>query len=250
MLRPKKPEEIEKLKKGGEILSIILNKLVEAIVPGIATVDLEKAAKDLMNQAGVKPSFLWYEGYPAILCTSVNEMVVHELPSGKILKDGDVISLDLGIWYQNLTLDSAMTVGVGEISKEAKKLLETTKKSLEIGLKTAKAGSKTGDIGFAIQKFVESKGFKVIKELVGHGVGYEVHEEPQIPNFGNEGKGVLLPENLVVAIEPMATYGSGNVKLAEDGFGYKTVDGKLSAHFEVTAVITSKGVKVLTPIDF
>jgi len=250
MLKPKKPEEIEKLKAGGQLLSAILRELSKIVASDIATIDLEKAAQELIKQAGVKPSFLWYRGYPAALCVSVNNVVVHGLPSTQKLKEGDIVSLDLGIWYENLTVDAAVTVGVGKISKDAKRLIEITRKAINVGLKVIKAGNTTGDIGASIQKFIEGKGYKVIKELVGHGVGYAVHEEPQIPNFGQPGEGIKLPENLVIAIEPMATLGSGEVVLADDGFGYKTADNQLAAHFEVTLVVTPKGAQVLTPLDF
>ncbi|RJQ14611.1 type I methionyl aminopeptidase [Candidatus Parcubacteria bacterium] len=249
MLRTKKPEEIEKLKIGGKILAKILDALVRLVKPGIATFELEKAAQEFIKEAKCKPSFLWYNGYPAALCVSVNEVVVHGLPSERVLKDGDIISLDLGLWYEGLAVDAALTVPVGKISKEAKNLINATREALRVAIKKTKAGIKTGDLGFFIEESITKNGFKVVRELVGHGVGYEVHEEPQIPNFGTPGSGVVLPKNLVIALEPMAAVGSADIKLDDDGFGYKTKDASLSAHFEVTVAVTPKGSDVLTPIN-
>lgn len=247
-MKPKTKEEIALMRKGGPILSEILHMLADMVTPGMQTVVLEKEARKLIAERNVKPSFLYYDNYPAVLCVSVNDEVVHAVPSSRVLKEGDVVSLDLGIWYENLALDCAVTVGVGTISEKNKKLIEVTRKALDKGLKVVKSGITTGDIGSAIQSYVENNGLEIVRELVGHGVGYEVHEPPQIPNYGSAGKGVFLPENLVIAIEPMVTYGSGNVVLSADGFGYKTINGEYSAHFEVTAVVTKKGVEVLTPL--
>lgn len=248
-MKVKTEKEIETMSEGGMLLASMLRTLAKAVAPGIATIDLEQATQKLIKDAGVRSSFLGYRGYPSMLCASVNEVIVHGVPSNRILAHGDIVSLDLGIWYKNLALDSAITVGVGEIDKESKALLSATKGALNKGIQCIKAGVTIGDIGNAIEQHVRSNGFRVIRELVGHGVGYGVHEEPQILNFGTKGQGERCPENLVIAVEPMATKGSGYIILDEDGFSYKTKDGERAAHFEVTLAITKSGARILTPLD-
>lgn len=247
-MKPKTNKEIEAMSEGGALLALMLHTLAKTVVPGIATIDLEQATKRLIHDAGVQSSFLHYNEYPCMLCASVNEVVVHGIPSNRILEKGDIISLDLGIWYKKLALDAAITVPVGTIDKENQLLIASTKEALMSGIEVIRAGVSIGDIGEAIERRINVAGFRVIRELVGHGVGYAVHEEPQILNFGKKGHGDCLPENLVIAVEPMATKGSGEIILDKDGFSYKTKDGARAAHFEVTLAITKNGARVLTPV--
>ncbi len=243
----KKPEEIKIMHEGGKILAKIREELAKAVKPGITTSDLESLTKRLVSSYGVKPAFLHYRDYPAILCTSLNDEVVHCPPSGRELKEGDILSIDLGIEYKGWFLDTATTVPVGEISGNAKRLIEVTKKCLEIGTKELKVGKNLGDLGFAIQKFAESQGFGVVRDLTGHGIGKSLHEEPTVLNYGHRGDGPVIKEGLIVAIEPMLTEGDWKViESKENGFTYKTADGKLAAHFEHTIAVTKKGPLVLT----
>lgn len=245
------------MREGGKILAEIFKKLKKEIKPGITTKDLDKLAEELIlfyseknPEAGIKAAFLGYkshgdkESYPATLCISINEEVVHCAPSGRILKEGDILSIDSGILYKGLNVDSAITVGVGKVSKTAKKLIEVTKKALDKGIKQVKPNRTLGDVGYAIQKFVESEGFNVIRDLVGHGIGKELHEEPQVPNFGRAGQGIALKQGMVIAMEPMVTAGSHEV--IQDGLAWKTKDSSLSAHFEHTVAVTERGNTILT----
>lgn len=249
----KTKEEIEILKEGGKILAEVLNEISILAKPSVSTGFLDKKAEEIILARGAKPSFKGYKPsfsdkpYPAAICASLNEVVVHGLPSEKsILKDGDILKLDLGIEYKNLLTDAAVTVAVGEIGEEKKKLIEATKKALELAIEEVKPGNHIGDIGYAIENYIESNGFYVIEILVGHGVGYAVHEEPNIPNYGKKGEGAILKPGMVLAIEPMAALKNGKVKLSKDGFGYETLSGSLSAHFEHTVAVTEEGNEVLT----
>jgi len=223
-----------------------MNDLILAVGPGIKTQDLEDLAGSLIKERGVESSFLGYRGYPAILCVSVNEEVVHVVPGKRVLKSGDIVSLDLGVNYQGWHTDLAVTVPVGEITESAKCLLDTTREALKIGIKKVKAGATTGDIGYTIQNFVESQGYNVIKELCGHGIGQRVHEDPEIPNFGEPGKGYEFWEGQLICLEPMVTLGSGRIK--KKGQGYLTKDKALSAHFEHTLLVQKNGAKILTEL--
>lgn len=255
MIKIKTKEEIQTMKEGGKILAEILNKLAETVRPGITTNDLEKLARELVLYYKVRPSFLGYDGYPAALCTSVNEEIVHAVPSERVLKDGDVLKLDMGISHKGFHTDSAVTIVVGDSKdKEKIKLLNVTKEALNIGISKAKVGNTIGDIGSAIQKYVDQNGFNVVRDLVGHGIGKELHEPPQVPNyiqFGDINKLarhelVELVEGMVIAIEPMVVVGEWKIKNSKDGFGFITKDGKLAAHFEHTVAITDKGPVILT----
>ncbi len=247
-MKPKTKEEIKKMTAGGKILAVILKSLAKEVKPGIKTIDLENKARELIGKYGVKPSFLGFGDYPAVLCVSVNEQIVHAVPSQRILNEGDIVSLDLGIWHHGLAVDAAITVGAGRISENSQKLIKVTEIALKKGLKAIKSGITTGDLGFAIQSYVESENLNVVRELVGHGVGYDVHEPPQLPNYGKPGVGSELKENLVLAIEPMVTFGSGRIIQGQDGFAYETADKEPAAHFEATVAVTKKGISVLTPI--
>lgn len=246
MITIKTQEEIRKLRAGGKILAFILRELASMAKPGVSLLDIEKMADLLMKEREVQPSFKNYNGYPAILCTSVNHEVVHCPPRDYFLKNGDVLSIDCGIKYQGLYTDSALTVGVGKISAPAKKLINTTREALHLGIKQVKPGNMIGDISHAIQEFVEKNGFSVVKSLVGHGVGYEVHEEPRIPNYGKPKTGPVLKEGMVICIEPMVNIGGSEVEFAKNGWRVTTRDASLSAHFEHTMAVTKNGVEILT----
>ena len=248
MINLKTPEEIKIIKEGGKILAFVLKELEKMAKPGITTLELDRAAEALILSLGGKPAFKNYEGFPFSLCASINENIVHGFPSNYALKSGDILKLDLGVLYKGFNTDSALTVAVGEVSFEEKRLINVTKKSLRLGIKKAKIGNTIGDIGNTIQRFVEDQGFGVVRDLCGHGIGKNVHEDPRVPNFGKRGAGEKLVEGMVICIEPMVVEGDYNIKPSKDGYGYSTADGKMSAHFEHTIAITAKGPKILTEI--
>jgi methionyl aminopeptidase len=245
MINIYKTEEIKVLREGGKRLASVLYQVAEMAKPGVATIELDKMAERLIREAGGEPSFKNYKTvedkipYPASLCVSINDEVVHGIPGPRKIKDGDVVSLDLGMKYKNLYTDMAITVGTG-------KIIEVAKKSLEEGIKVIKEGTRIGDIGFVIQNCAKKNGFNVVRQLVGHGVGYKPHEEPEIPNFGNRGTGEILKQGMVLAIEPMLTEGNSEVFLSSDNWTWKTKDGSLAVHFEYTVVVTKNGAEVLT----
>jgi methionyl aminopeptidase len=250
----KTKEEIEILREGGKRLAFILSELAKMVKPGISTLDLDILARKLVDEGGDKSAFLNYrpagakKAFPAALCTSVNDEIVHGIPneSPRILKEGDIISLDMGLIHKGLFTDSAITVPVGKIDKEAEELLATTKQALLEGIKAIKEGNYVRDISYAIEKHVRPKRYGIVEELCGHGVGYKVHEDPYIPNYCLENKGEKLRAGMVLAIEPMLNEGSKKIKLGEDNFTYITADGKRSAHFEHTVVVTKGGAEILT----
>ncbi|HEY4484624.1 MAG TPA: type I methionyl aminopeptidase [Candidatus Paceibacterota bacterium] len=253
MIKIKSQQQIKVMAESGKILKEILDQLASVVRPGIATEEIDKLARELvlswqkkLPKAEIKSSFFNYRGYPAFTCVSINDEVVHGLPSDRVIKEGDIVGLDFAIKYQGLHVDSALTVGVGKISTEAKKLIRVTQEALDVGIEEARVGNTTGDIGFAVQKYVEKNGFSVVRELVGHGVGGELHEEPYVPNYGRKGQGETLKEGMTIAIEPMVNIGSYEVVIAKDGTTYKTKDGSLSAHFEHTVAITKDGPEILT----
>lgn len=242
----KTKKEISLMKEGGEILVKIMNELKKEVKPGIQTRDLEELARELIKKNRAEPSFLNFEGYPAVLCTSINEEIVHVVPSKRVIKEGDILSLDLGIFYKGFHTDMAITLPVGEVSDEARRLIRVTRKALKLAIKKAKTGNTLGDIGNTIQRYVEGRGFNVVRELCGHGIGRKLHEPPQVLNFGKRRKGEKLKEGMVICIEPMVTIGDWHIKKTKDGFGFKTKDNSLSCHFEATIAITKKGPIVLT----
>ena len=254
MTQIKIKQEIETMAEGGKILKEMLDKLSAAVQPGITTEEIDKLAKELvfswqkkLPKTEIKPSFFGYRGYPAFTCVSVNDEVVHGVPStSKIIKNSDIVSVDFAISYRGFHVDSATTVAVGKISKEAQKLLDATWESLNLGIQEAVVGNTIGHIGNAVQNYVEKNGFSVVRELVGHGIGKHLHEEPYVPNYGKKNEGEMLKEGMVIAIEPMVNAGGPEVVLAEDKTTYKTKDGSLSAHFEHTVTITKDGPQVLT----
>lgn len=246
MISIKTPEEIKIIAEGGKILANVLKELEKMIKPGITTLELDRAAEAFILSHGGQPAFKGYAGFPYSLCTSINENIVHGLPSNYVLKEGDLLKLDLGVSYKGFNTDSAITVAVGRVSFEAKRLMNVTKKALRLGIKKAKVGNTIGDIGNTIQRFIEDQGFGVVRDLCGHGIGKEVHEDPKIPNFGKRQTGEKLIEGMVICIEPMITAGDYNLKKSDDGYGYATKDNSLSAHFEHTIAITKKGPRILT----
>jgi methionyl aminopeptidase len=246
MINIKTEEEIKIIAEGGKILAAVIKELEKMAKPGITTLELDRAAEALILSNGAKPAFKGYDGFPYSLCASVNENIVHGFPSNYALKDGDLLKLDLGVLYKGFNTDSAVTIAVGNVSFEAKRLMNVTKKSLRLGIKKAKVGNTIGDIGNTVQRFVEDQGFGVVRDLCGHGIGKELHEDPRIPNFGKRGGGEKITEGMVICIEPMVTAGDYNLKKSADGFGYATKDDSLSAHFEHTIAITKKGPVVLT----
>ena len=243
----KTPEEIKILKKGGKILGAIRDELANLVEPGMSTLELENMAKKLFKNSGGQPSFLGYEGFPATTCISVNDEVVHGIPrKDKIMHDGDIVGIDVGLEYQGLYTDTAVTVAVGTIDKKISELLAVTKKALAIGIDKVKSGGHIGDIGQAIQAYVEKKGYSVVRSLVGHGVGHAVHEPPRIPNFGESGTGEKIQAGMVLALEPMVNIGEYGVTTKDDNWTIVTEDGKYSAHFEHTIVVTKNGAEIIT----
>ncbi len=252
----KTEKDIEILREGGKRHAFILAEIVKAVRPGVSTKELDDLAYKLCTEGGDQPAFLNYKPYgadrpyPASLCVSVNDEVVHGIPNEnpKILKEGDIVSLDFGLVHKKMITDMAITVGVGEIDTESQKLLSDTKKALDIGISACKGGGYTGDIGEAIEKFAKPLKYGIVEELAGHGVGYKVHEDPYVPNYGEKGTGSKLKPGMVIAIEPMLNRGTKAIILDTDGYTYKTKDGKRSAHFEHTVLITDGGCEVLTQI--
>lgn len=251
----KTKEEIEIIREGGKILAYVLNETAKKVIPGISTEELDKYAEKLILEKGGKPAFKNYKPYgaktpfPATLCVSINDEVVHGIPTNRILKEGDVISLDCGVNHKGYFTDMAITVAVGEISKEDKKLLEITREALMIGIKAAKIGKRVGDIGYAIESFVRKQkhNYGIVDILSGHGVGKYIHEDPFVPNFGDKNTGEKLVEGMVIAIEPMLNLGTKNVFLDKgDNWTFKTRDGKKSAHFELTIAVGKNGGEILT----
>ncbi len=246
MVIVKNEKQIQAMRESGRILRDTLLKIEEFIKAGITTKDIDKFAHRYIVSRGAKPSCLGYMGYPASICTSVNEVVVHGIPDDTKLQNGDIISVDLCVLYKGMHTDAARTFCVGEVSEDKKKLIEVTKQSFFEGIKHIKAGSRVGDIGEAVQRYAESFGYGVVRELQGHGVGCQIHEDPGIPNFGKKGTGEFLKEGMTIAVEPMITMGSPEVFVAEDGWTVATDDGSMAAHYENTLLITKDGVEILT----
>lgn len=251
----KTADEIKILREGGRILAAIRDELARFVKIGVSSQDVEDKARELFAASGGEPSFFNYRGrkqekpFPARVCVSVNDAIVHGLPRPDIIfKEGDVVGIDVGLKYKGLYTDTAVTVAVGRVSSEVERLLEVTKKALAVGIAEVRTGATTGDIGLAIEQFVKPHGYGIVRTLCGHGVGYAVHEEPQIPNFGKKGEGVALKAGMVIAIEPMLTLGGEKLVLDPDGFTFRTADGSLSAHFEHTIAVTEKGAEILTQV--
>jgi methionyl aminopeptidase len=242
--------EIERLARVNALVARVLAELRSVVVPGVTTAEVDMLAEQRLTEAGAVPAFKGYHGFPATICASVNEQVVHGIPSARKLVEGDILSVDLGAKLDGFYGDSAVTVPVGRISPEAERLLAVTEGSLDEALRKVKAGARISDIGAAVQAHVEGHGFSVVREFVGHGIGTKLHEEPQIPNYGPAGRGPRLAEGMVLAIEPMVNMGKASVKVLEDGWTAVTKDGSLSAHFEHTVVVTGDGCRVLTRAEY
>ena len=241
--------EIDLMRKSGLIVAEALDKLSRLVEPGITTLELDRSAEDHILRRGAKPAFKGYRGYPYTLCASVNEQVVHALPSERRLSEGDIVSLDLGAIVDGYYGDAAVTVPVGRVSEEATRLMAVTQESLRLAIEAARPGNRLSDVSHEVQAAVEAGGFSVVRLFVGHGIGRALHEEPQIPNFGPPGRGPVLKPGLVLAIEPMVTVGSPDVMILEDRWTAVTCDGSLSAHFEHTVAVTEDGVEILTSHD-
>ncbi|MFN7915429.1 MAG: type I methionyl aminopeptidase [Vicinamibacterales bacterium] len=242
--------ELEKMRAAGKLVGQVLTALAEKVAPGVTTADLDAIAEGLIVDAGAIPAFKGYHGYPATICASVNEEVIHGIPSGqRVLKAGDIISIDVGASLEGYFGDSAVTLPVGPISEEAARLLRVTEESLYKAIAVVKPGCRVSDIGHAVQKHVEAHGFSVVREFVGHGIGQQMHEEPQVPNYGEPGRGPRLTEGMVVAIEPMVNAGKAAVKVLSDGWTAVTRDRSLAAHFEHTVAVTADGPWILTARD-
>jgi methionyl aminopeptidase len=246
MIIIKSSREIEQLKRSNAIVAEVFEKLKGMIHPGVTTKELDEVAEEYILLKGARPAFKGYRGFPATLCISINEEVVHGIPSQRQLKEGDIVSLDVGVNFVGYFGDAAITLPVGEIDPEAKRLLEVTEKALTIGIEKAKIGNRLFDISFAIQRWVESHGLSVVRDFVGHGIGRDLHEEPQVPNFGAPHQGPRLEKGMVFALEPMVNEGTYEVRVLSDGWTVVTADGKRSAHFEHTIAITDDGTEILS----
>ena len=238
------------MRESGRISQKALRLAGEAVEPGVSTAELDKIIRDYIEKSGATPSFLGYCDYPASACISANNVVIHGIPSKKqILRRGDIVSIDVGAFYKGFHGDNAWTFPCGEVSLEAQELMDTTRESLFIGIEKAVPGNRLGDIGSAIQQYVEARNYSVVRDFVGHGVGAKLHEDPSVPNYGTPGRGVRLLPGMTIAIEPMVNQGDFRVKVLNDGWTTQTLDGKLSAHFEHTIAVTSNGPVILTQLD-
>lgn len=246
MIVCKSKSEIEKMRRASMLVHDILQELRERVKPGITTGELDQLAERRIQEGGAKPAFKGYRGYPKVLCTSVNEEIVHGIPSSRVLREGDIIGLDFGVIIEGYFGDAALTVPVGRISESLRKLLRVTEESLELAIEKVRAGNRISDIGAAIQQHAESNGFSVVRDFVGHGIGTALHEDPQVPNYGIPGRGPQLKEGMVLAIEPMINEGTCLVRILDDQWTAVTADGKPSAHFEHTVAVTPNGAWVLS----
>lgn len=248
MYQPIKTEkEIKSMREGGHVLKRTLLLLKKETKPGMSTKDLADLAKNELQKAGMKSAFLGYHGFPDVLCTSINDEVVHGIPNKKrLINDGDIVSLDFGVVHENLITDGAITFCVGSVSTEIKKLVSKTEESLRVGIKNIKHGTDTGTLGASIQKVLEEASLGIVRTFVGHGVGHQLHDYPEVPNYGRPGEGVKLEAGMTIAVEPMATLGAEEVTIDGDGWTVRTIDNSMSAHFEDTILITKNGAEVLT----
>jgi methionyl aminopeptidase len=249
-LELKSRDDLERMRRAGQIVAEVLERLQAEVKPGVTTLDLDRIAEEMTRKRGAVPAFKGYRVgtrvFPASLCVSINEEVVHGIPASRALKEGDIVGLDFGVVAEGYYGDAAVTVPVGKITPQAQHLLDATRESLWQGIRTIKVGNRLGDLSHAIQRYAESAGLSVVREFVGHGIGRQLHEEPQVPNFGEPGRGRLLREGMVLAIEPMLNLGEPGVMVKDDGWTAVTRDGSLSAHFEHSVAITAEGPVVLT----
>ncbi len=248
MIISKSAEELALMKHAGRIVALVLYELENFSKPGVNTKQLDDLAKKIIKEEGAEPAFLGYKGFPCSVCTSLNEQVVHGIPGKRVLKSGDLLSLDVGVKHEGYYADAAVTVGIGEIEREAQNLAKVARQALSDGIEHARAGNKLHDISAAIERRAQSHGYSVVRDFVGHGIGQKMHEDPQIPNFGESGTGPVLKEGMVLALEPMVNAGGFDVKILEDKWTVVTADSKLSAHFEHTVAITADGPEILTKL--
>ena len=244
----KSAREIEIMRQAGRIVATVLAELKSQVKPGVKTRALDEIALRETEKLGAIPSFKGYHGYPASVCVSINDEIVHGIPGNRVMNEGDIVSIDFGVIYDDFQGDAALTVGVGRITPEAEKLLKATEGSLMAGIQVAHAGARLGDISSAIQEYAESRGYSVVREYTGHGIGRNMHEDPPIPNFGIPGQGPLLKKGMTLALEPMINIGDWRTRLEDDNWTVKTSDGSLSAHFEHTIAITDEGSEILTAL--
>jgi len=242
----KNKDEIAKMRRGGMILREVLSRVASVVRDGVNGSELNELTGKLLKEKGAQPSFLNYQGFPANLCVSINEEVVHGIPDNKIVREGDIVSLDLGVNFEGMHTDAAVTVPCGQISETARRILQVTKECLRLAVLEARSGNRLGDIGYAVQSHAEKEGFAVVRRLVGHGIGYDVHEDPAVPNYGKQGEGMRLKEGMCLAIEPMLCEGSYDVVVAPDGWTFVSRDRLLTAHFEHTVVVRKKRGEIIT----
>lgn len=251
MITLKTAEEIEKLYAANQLVGKTLAEVAKHIEPGVTTKQLDRIAHEFILDHGATPAFLGYEGFPGSLCTSVNEHIVHGIPSDKVfLKEGDIVSVDCGTKLDGFTGDSAFTFPVGEVKEDVRNLLNTTHESLYEGIGAVQAGRRIGDVGHAIQTYCEKRGFSVVREFVGHGIGREMHEDPQVPNYGRRGTGAMIQDGLCICIEPMINLGSKNISMGNDGWTVRTKDGRPSAHFELCVAVVEGRAKLMSTFEF
>ena len=242
----KSRDEIAIMKEAGRIVSGVRDLLIDSLHPGMVELELDEIVRREFKKAGVVPTFLGYHGYPATVCVSINDEIVHGIPGKREIKDGDVVSIDIGCTYEGFVADTAVSAGVGNVAPEAQNLIDVTREAVWRGIRAARGGSRTGDIGHAVQTYVESQGLAIVREYVGHGVGRQMHEDPAVPNFGKPDTGTPLRPGMVIAIEPMVNLGDWRTKRDDDEWTVRTIDGALSAHFEHTLAITDGEAEVLT----
>ena len=242
----KSPRELEAMRQAGQVVARMIAAITRAVEPGMTTQDLDDVAVQELRKHDAKPAFLGYMGFPATICTSVNEEIVHGIPSKRVLKEGDLVKCDVGAIVDGMHGDAAVTLPVGEVSDEALRLIEATRESLNQAIAQVRSGARLGDLGEAVQKYAEARGYGVVREYVGHGIGRRLHEEPQIPNYGVAGRGQMLRAGMAIAIEPMLNLGTWRTRTLEDGWTVVTADGRLSAHFEHTMAVGEEGAEVMT----
>ncbi|MCJ7508453.1 MAG: type I methionyl aminopeptidase [candidate division Zixibacteria bacterium] len=250
MIVLKTQREIELIRSNGAIVADVLKLMSEKITPGIKTIQLDRLAEKLIRSKSAYPAFKGYRGYPASICVSIDNEIVHGIPGERVIKEGELVSIDIGVLKDGYYADAAYTFAAGTISPEKEKLVLTTKKALEAGIALVKVGNRLGDVSSAIQSCAEAEGFSVVRDLVGHGVGTKMHEEPQVPNFGSPGQGIILKEGMVLAIEPMVNTGGFEIKTLEDNWTVVTADGSVSAHFEHTVAVRKDGPDILTSFNY
>jgi len=246
MISLRSPKDLEMLKRSGKILAVIMRKVEKIVQPGITTLDIDRLSEELISKEKALAAFKGYKGFPAAACVSVNEEIVHGIPGPRVILEGDIVSIDLGVNYQGYFSDMAVTLAVGKVDEGKKKLIAVTRQALDAGIKQAQAGNNLTDISHRIQSFVEARGFSVVRQFVGHGIGTALHEDPEIPNFGQPRLGPLLKSGMVLAIEPMISIGGWECLILDNGWTAVTKDGAASAHFEHTVAITDKGPVILT----